>query len=91
MAARPRVGVTGSARRWAPAFWCARAALQLAGASAERISVRHDIGDLSLDALIIGGGNDIAPEHYKGDLTAPVRFDPERDLLEIKWIRYALE
>ncbi len=91
MAARPRVGVTGSARRWAPAWWCARTALHLAGASAERISVRHDIGDLSLDALIIGGGNDIAPEHYKGDLTAPVRFDPERDLLEIKWIRHALE
>lgn len=91
MAARPRIGVTGSSRRWAPAWWCARTALQLAGASALRISVKHDIPDISLDALIIGGGNDIAPEHYKGDLTAPVKFDPERDLLEIKWIKYALE
>lgn len=91
MAARPRIGVTGSSRRWAPAWWCSRTALQLAGASARRISVNHDIGDMSLDALIIGGGNDIAPEHYKGDLTAPVKFDPQRDLLEIKWIKYALE
>jgi putative glutamine amidotransferase len=90
MALRPLVGVTGSARRWAPAWWCTKTALYLAGASAMRISTRHGNADETLDALIIGGGNDISPEHYDGDLTSPVVYDPDRDLLEIRWIRYAL-
>lgn len=90
MDSRPLVGVTGSARRWAPAWWCAKTALNLAGASAMRISTRHGDADKTLDALIIGGGNDISPEHYDGDLTSPVAYDPDRDLLEIRWIRYAL-
>jgi putative glutamine amidotransferase len=66
-------------------------ALHLAGASAMRITTRHGDSDQTLDALIIGGGNDISPEHYKGDLGEPVKFDPDRDLLEIRWIRHALQ
>jgi len=53
--------------------------------------VRHDPGDLPLDALIIGGGNDIGPEHYGGDVQNKVRIDTDRDALEIKWIRRAFE
>jgi putative glutamine amidotransferase len=88
---RPLVGVTGSARRWAPAWWCTKTALRLAGASAMRISTRHGDAGKTLDALVIGGGNDISPEHYDGDITGPVAYDPDRDLLEIRWIRHALE
>lgn len=91
MAERPRVGVTGNARRWAPSWWCARLALWLAGAEAERISVRHPHSGRPLDALVIGGGNDISPEHYGGDLERQVKSDPERDRLEMEWIERALE
>lgn len=88
---RPRVGVTGNARRWSPSWWCTRCALWLAGGRPERISVRHRFtGDVP-DALIIGGGDDIAPEHYHGDINAMVKADPERDRLEIDWIRFALD
>jgi len=91
MAARPRVGVTGNGRRWAPSWWCAWLALRLVGAAAERISVHHSPSAKPLDALIIGGGNDIGPEHYGGDLDAKVKADPERDRLEIEWIHRALK
>jgi putative glutamine amidotransferase len=91
MAQKPRVGVTGSGRRWAPGWWCIWLALRLAGAVPERISVRHLSSGAPLDALIIGGGNDIAPEHYGGDLDAKVKADPARDRLEIQWIEKALE
>jgi putative glutamine amidotransferase len=91
MAERPRIGVTGNSRRWAPSWWCTRLALWLAGAVAERISTRHAPSGQPLAALIIGGGNDISPEHYGGDLDAKVKFDPERDQLEIDWIEHALE
>jgi putative glutamine amidotransferase len=91
MAERPRVGVTGNARRWAPGWWCTRLALWLAGAAAERISIRHAYSGRPLDALVIGGGNDISPEHYGGDLERQVKADPERDRLEIEWIERALK
>jgi putative glutamine amidotransferase len=91
MAQGSRVGVTGSGRRWAPSWWCTWLALHLAGATPERISVRHAPSGQPLDALIIGGGNDIGPEHYGGDIDAKVKDDPERDRLEIGWIRRALE
>jgi putative glutamine amidotransferase len=91
MAERPRVGITGNARRWAPSWWCAWLALRLAGAIPERISVRHTPSGHLLDALIISGGNDISPEHYGGDIDARVKSDPERDQLEMEWIKHALE
>lgn len=91
MAGRPRVGVTGDGRRWAPSWWCLSLALRLAGATPERISVRHAASGKPLDALIISGGNDIGAEHYGGDVGAQVRADPERDRLEIEWIEKALE
>jgi len=91
MAQRPHVGVTGSARRWAPAWWCSRLALWLAGAKAVRISVRHAAAWEKLDALVIGGGNDISPEHYGGDIEEKVKSDPDRDQLEIDWIKFAMQ
>ena len=91
MAARPRIGVTGTARRFAPAWWCTRLALALCGARAARISLRHEQDPEDIDGLVIGGGNDIAPEHYGGVLEGPVRMDTARDALEIHWVRGALE
>ena len=90
MAKRPRVGVTGNARRWAPSWWCTSLALRLIGATPERITVEHPYSGLPLSALIIGGGNDIGPEHYGGDITAKIKTDPERDKLEMQWINKAL-
>lgn len=91
MGRRPLIGVTGNHRRWAPAWWCTSLALRLCGATPVRISTRHPwSGDLP-DALVIGGGNDISPEHYGGEVDEKVRLDPGRDELEIKWIRCALK
>ncbi len=83
--------MTGNGRRWSPSWWCTRLALGLVGACPVRISVRHDPGETPLDGLVIGGGDDISPEHYGGDMEAKVRSDPERDTLEIGWIEHALE
>ncbi len=66
-------------------------ALSVAGARAARISVRHRPADERLDALVIGGGDDISPEHYGGEADSRVIPDRERDELEIHWIRRALE
>lgn len=91
MGDKPRIGVTGNARRWAPAWWCTSLALRLAGAIPERISVKHQPSGKPLSALVIGGGNDISPEHYGGNIDQRVRLDPDRDQLEIRWIKEALD
>jgi putative glutamine amidotransferase len=91
MDGKPRIGVTGNHRRWAPAWWCTALALRLCGAVPQRISVDHPWQGAPPDALVIGGGNDISPEHYGGEVDARVKLDPERDTLEIEWIRYALK
>jgi putative glutamine amidotransferase len=91
MAQRPRIGVTGNGRTWAPSWWCTRLALWLVGADAVRISVRHEPSDPALQALIIGGGDDIGPEQYGGSNDVKVRSDPARDALEIAWIKTSIE
>lgn len=85
------MGVTGISRRVSPGWWCTALALRLTGAIPERISVRHPPSGKPLDALIIGGGDDISPEHYNGNIEAMVKADPERDRLEIEWIQRALK
>lgn len=90
MVEKPRIGITGNARRWSPSWWCSAFALRLAGATPERISVRHPPSGNTLDGLIIGGGDDISPEHYNGDIDKLIKIDLERDQLEIEWIQKAL-
>lgn len=90
MAERPRIGVTGNGRRWAPSWWCTRLALLLVGGKAVRISVRHEPSDERLHALIIGGGDDIGAEQYGQASNPKVRTDPARDVLEIRWINKSL-
>jgi putative glutamine amidotransferase len=91
MPKRPRIGVTGNSRRWAPSWFCTWIALKLVGADAVRISVRHDPVDNDFHGMIIGGGDDISPEHYGQDLKAKVKLDPQRDEMEIRWIKHALK
>jgi putative glutamine amidotransferase len=91
MVKRPRIGVSGNAKRWSPSWWCTALALRLAGATPERISVRHSQNIEFIDALIVGGGDDISPEYYKGKIDNKVIIDIERDQLEIDWIKKALK
>jgi len=53
--------------------------------------VRHPPSGRPLDALIIGGGNDVGPEHYGGEIDARVKTDEARDQLEMDWIGRALD
>ena len=87
---KKRVGVTGNSRRWSPSWWCTALSLKILGAIPERISIRHTVSGKPFDAIIIGGGDDISPEHYNGDIQAKVKVDPKRDELEISWINWAL-
>lgn len=53
--------------------------------------MRHPPSGKPLDAIVIGGGNDIGPEHYGGDIEEKIKSDPQRDELEINWIKAAMD
>lgn len=90
--ARPNIGVTGAGKRWSPSWWCLRLAIWLVGGRPVRISVRHQPpASIAFAAMVISGGSDISPEHYGGEITAPVKHDPDRDELEMRWIRHSLK
>ncbi|MDV7340924.1 gamma-glutamyl-gamma-aminobutyrate hydrolase family protein [Terasakiella sp. A23] len=90
MAKRPKIGVTASERTWSPGWWFTALALLLVGAKPKRIGLRHHPDTAQFDAIVIGGGDDIHPDHYGGKLNQKVRIDLERDQLEIEWIKWAI-
>lgn len=57
----------------------------MAGARAIRWNEVRDVDMGTVDGVIIGGGDDISPDLYGGQLTLSARLDPERDAME-RWI-----
>lgn len=91
MGQRVRIGVTSNGRRWAPSWWCIALAVRLAGGLPRRISVRDPAPGETFDGLIVSGGDDIGPDLYGGEEMPRARIDHERDALEVRWLRWALD
>jgi putative glutamine amidotransferase len=86
---RPVVGVTVSRYK----SWIARAfdwfAVWRVGGKCVFLEPGNSHPHERLDALIIGGGDDIGAELYNSEITMDVRIDPERDVLELELLSYA--
>jgi putative glutamine amidotransferase len=87
----PVIGVTTSRRSGYRIFPLMALNLRLAGGRGVRWDTSRDADIQSVDGLICGGGDDIAPELYRGELVGTARLDPERDELERRLILEALE
>lgn len=88
---RPAIGVTTS-RGWGRwLWWWVWLAVTRAGGRAVRLRPGH-ITDLQrLHGLIVGGGDDISPTIYNGELDPAVRVDPERDRQELEALAHAAD
>jgi putative glutamine amidotransferase len=87
---RPLVVVTGPHRRLRFGWWATRFMLWLAGLRGHYMTAhRRDLPE-GARGLIIGGGNDIEPEHYGLTGDAGATYDPERDAFEMEMVRWGL-
>ncbi len=66
-----------------------RLAVWRAGGRAVRITSKKPVSIKKLDGLVIGGGDDIGAELYRGEVTIDVRLDPARDRLELGMLKKA--
>lgn len=71
-------------------WWFYWLSLKLMGASPVRlVAPVEDLPARKFDGLIIGGGDDISAELYKGEPMLDVRIDPARDALELELLERA--
>ncbi|MBK1836419.1 gamma-glutamyl-gamma-aminobutyrate hydrolase family protein [Azospirillum sp. YIM B02556] len=81
---RPLVGITASIHGSRIAAMANRLALWRAGASSVRITADALFPIDRLDALVVGGGDDIDASLYGESARPQIRIDPERDRLEMR-------
>lgn len=79
---RPRIAVTTSERSGWRIFPLVAFNLWLSGGRGVRWRVGRPADLAEVDGLIIGGGDDISPDIYGGELVASARLDPDRDAME---------
>lgn len=84
-----KIGVTTSDRKSQIAWVFDWLAVRRAGGVPVRVSPGRPANFEELDGLIVGGGDDIGAEIYKGKVTLGVKVDPERDKLELSLLKKA--
>ena len=88
---RPLIGVTTSRRSGWRIFPLVALNVRLAGGRAVRWVDGSDARMADVDGVIIGGGDDISPDLYGGQLVTSARIDPGRDALERRLVHEAFE
>ncbi|NVO26151.1 gamma-glutamyl-gamma-aminobutyrate hydrolase family protein [Donghicola sp. C2-DW-16] len=79
---RPVIAVTTSNRSGWRIFPLVALNVWFAGGKAVRWGAGRPADLDAVDGVIIGGGDDISPDIYGGQIVASARLDPERDALE---------
>ncbi len=88
---RPLIGVTTSERSGWRIFPLVAFNLWLTGGRAVRWVAGKPADVDKVDGIIIGGGDDISPDLYQGQIVSSARLDPGRDAMEEALVTRALE
>jgi len=87
---RPLIGVTRSSQSGTTMTFLNRLALWRAGARSRVLKPTENASFNGLDGFLIGGGDDLNPALYKGEVAYDVRIDEARDALETRALEYAV-
>ena len=88
---RPLIAVPTSRRSGWRIFPLVALNIWLVGGRAVRWGVGRDADLSQVDGVIVGGGDDISPDLYSGEIVTTARLDPERDALERQTVLDALD
>ena len=88
---KPRIGVTTSRRSGWRIFPLIAFNVWMAGGRAVRWVDGVEADMTMVDGVIIGGGDDISPDLYGGELVRSARLDPGRDALERRLVHEAFD
>jgi putative glutamine amidotransferase len=89
MGVKPLVIVTGPDKRLRFGWWAARFMLWTCGLEARYVTPARPHYPASAVGVVIGGGDDVQPEHYGLTGDAGARYDPDRDSLELEIFKVA--
>jgi len=91
MTVGPLVGVTSSRGRGRYMWWFHCISLRMMGARPVRLTAPVSPGDAErFDGFVIGGGDDISAELYRGVMVPDIRIDPERDRMELELLEHVV-
>lgn len=85
------IGVTGPSHTLRWAWWATRWQLRHCGASAKYLTAASGYPEGDFAGFVIGGGNDIDPGIYGGDVSDSRNVDPLRDEFELSVLDLARE
>lgn len=85
---KPVIGVTLSTRRSRLIWLMHKLAIYMAGGIARKITANTGM-DETVDGYVIGGGDDIGLEINGNRINPAIKYDAERDALELKTLKYA--
>ncbi|WP_227284738.1 MULTISPECIES: gamma-glutamyl-gamma-aminobutyrate hydrolase family protein [Paracoccaceae] len=88
---KPRIGVTVSHRSGWRIFPLMALGVWLAGGKALRWQSAEDVDISAVSGVIIGGGDDIAPALYGGEIVIGARLDEARDEMEKSVLEQAFD
>jgi putative glutamine amidotransferase len=88
-AGRPLVIVTGPHKTLRFGWWATRLMLWVCGLRACYVTPTSPRYPEGVAGVVIGGGDDVQPQHYGLTGDAGARYDPERDELELEIFRIA--
>jgi len=88
---RPVIGITTSRRSGWRIFPLMALNVWMAGGRARRWTDRAPAHVADVDGVIVGGGDDISPDLYGGQVVTSARLDPGRDALERRLVLEAFE
>jgi putative glutamine amidotransferase len=83
------IGVTGPSHGIPWAWWATRWQLRRAGVVARRLNASYGYPGDDVAGFVIGGGNDVDPAIYGGDVSDSRSIDPSRDAYELEVLELA--
>jgi putative glutamine amidotransferase len=87
---KPIVVVTGPHKKLRFGWWATRLMLWIQGLEGHYITPQRTVIPQNVKGVIIGGGDDIEPEHYGLTGDAGAKYDAARDALELRIIKQAI-